>query len=98
MKKKISLLLVILMLSSLLAACGGSEKVSKQDDDSQVESYTLEGIQKKGKIVVGTSADYPPFEFHKMINGKDEIVGFDIEIAKYIAEQLCVEQIGRAHV
>lgn len=91
MKRKISLLLVILMLSSLLAACGGSEKVSKQDDDSQVESYTLEGIQKKGKIVVGTSADYPPFEFHKMINGKDEIVGFDIEIAKYIAEQLGVE-------
>ena len=91
MKKKVSLLLVVLILSSLLVACGESKKVSTEGSNSQVESYTLEGIMNKGKIVVGTSADYPPFEFHKMINGKDEIVGFDIEIAKYIAEQLGVE-------
>lgn len=91
MKKKISLLMVlVLVLSSLLVACGDSKEVSS-DENSEVESSTLEGIKNKGKLIVGTSADYPPFEFHKMINGKDEIVGFDIEIAKYIADQLGVE-------
>ncbi len=40
---------------------------------------------------MATSADYPPYEFHKVVNGKDEIVGFDIEIAKEIAKQLGVE-------
>ena len=44
--------------------------------------------EKSGKIILGTSADYPPFEFHKEINGKDEIVGFDISIAKEIAKDL----------
>ncbi len=33
----------------------------------------------------------PPYEFHKQIDGKDEIVGFDIDIAKEIAKDLDVE-------
>ena len=35
--------------------------------------------------------DYPPYEFHKLIDGKDEIVGFDIEIAKQVAADLGVK-------
>src|SRR5699024_8006106 len=45
----------------------------------------------EGKIVLGTAGDYPPYEFHKMIDGEDQIVGFDIEIAKLIAEELEVQ-------
>ena len=82
MKKKINLFMVtILILSSILVACG----------NEKAEPYTLKGIQKKGKLVLGTNADYPPFEFHTIIDGKDEIVGLDIEIAKYIADELGVE-------
>lgn len=51
----------------------------------------LEQIQNAGVIVMGTSADYAPYEFHKNIDGKDTIVGFDVEIAKLIAEDLGVE-------
>ena len=40
------------------------------------------------KIVIGTSADYAPFEFHKMIDGKDTILGADIEMAKKIAADM----------
>lgn len=81
MKKKIILIMVIvIMVSSLLVACG-----------KETESYSLEGIKQKGKLVVGTSADFPPNEFHIMVDGKDTIVGYDIEIAKYIAEKLGVE-------
>ncbi|WP_048749138.1 transporter substrate-binding domain-containing protein, partial [Paenibacillus sp. P22] len=42
----------------------------------------------KKTLVLGTSADYAPYEFHKTVDGKDTIVGFDIEIAKEIAKDL----------
>ncbi|WP_028590822.1 ABC transporter substrate-binding protein/permease [Paenibacillus massiliensis] len=52
----------------------------------------------KQKLVLGTSADFAPYEFHKTIDGKDQIVGFDIEIAKEIAKdldrELVIEDIG----
>ena len=35
-------------------------------------------------LVMGTSADFPPFEF---VNEQGQIVGFDIDIAKYIANK-----------
>ncbi len=81
MKKKIALMMAMVMMVVALAGC-----TSGADTTSKVDS-----IKSKGKIVLGTAADYPPYEFHKEINGKDEIVGFDIEIAKEIAKELGVE-------
>lgn len=47
------------------------------------------GGKKSDKLVIGTSADFPPYEFHiTNADGKDEIVGFDIEIAKEIAKDM----------
>lgn len=86
MKKVVSILMVLSML--LLTACGGA---STGENTPTEAGNKLEQIKQSGKIVVGTSADYPPYEFHAMIDGKDEIVGFDIEIAKKIAEHLGVE-------
>lgn len=43
---------------------------------------SLADIQQRGKLIVGLSADYPPYEFHKTIKGKDTYVGFDISIAQ----------------
>ena len=83
MKKNIMMILsLILIVGLLFTGCGSS--VSK-------ELSALETVKEKGKIVVGTSADYPPYEFHKEIDGVDTYVGFDIEIAKKIAEDLGVE-------
>ena len=82
-KKYVVLIVVVfLSLGLVLSGCGGKEdeKLSK-----------LEEIQKEGKIVLGTAADYPPYEFHKQINGEDHIVGFDIKIAEKIAENMGVE-------
>lgn len=45
----------------------------------------------EGKIVLGTSADYSPYEFHILDNGVDKIVGFDIALAQAIADELGVE-------
>lgn len=82
MKKGIVLLSFVLMVGLLFVGCGAS---------GQEEMSALEAVKAKGKIVVGTSADYPPYEFHTEINGEDTYVGFDMDIAKKIADDLGVE-------
>lgn len=72
--------------ASVPAAPAATEAVTAPVTEGQ-----LALIKEKGKIVLGTSADYPPYEFHKTIDGKDTIVGFDIEIAKAVAKDLGVE-------
>lgn len=84
MSKKLLLVLLAISMLFVFASCG-------QTEETTGEGGKLAEIQDKGKIVLGTSADYPPYEFHKLIDGKDQIVGFDIEIAKIIAEELGVE-------
>ncbi|MGG6297141.1 transporter substrate-binding domain-containing protein [Leptolyngbya sp. AN02str] len=39
-------------------------------------------------LTMATSADYPPYEFIDSSSGSQEIVGFDIDIAKAITERL----------
>jgi len=46
--------------------------------------------EEKKTLVMGTSADYFPYEFVDTANG-DEIVGFDIEIAETVTERLGYE-------
>ena len=44
---------------------------------------TLDEVRKKGVIVAGSSAEYPPFEF--VADGK--LVGYDVEMADEIARR-----------
>lgn len=97
--KKLCLLVALVLLFSVISAGCGEKPVEPQGSEQGEETNgeevsgvkTVKDIQDAGKIILGTSADYPPFEFHALVDGKDEIVGFDIEIAKYIAEKLGVE-------
>ncbi|MDQ6419701.1 transporter substrate-binding domain-containing protein [Paenibacillus sp. LHD-117] len=83
MKKMVTALAVILLTASL-SACGADPK--NENGGAAAGDDTP-----KKKIVLGTSADYAPYEFHKTIDGKDQIVGFDIEIAKEIAKDMNAE-------
>lgn len=58
---------------------------------ADTEDQTLAKIQEKGVLTVGLSADYPPYEFHQTIDGKDKVVGFDVSIAEKIAKDLDVK-------
>lgn len=85
--KKVLLGMLVGVLSLGFVACSSSE-----DKGSDAKTTTqLEQVKEKGKLVIATSADYPPYEFHKEIDGKDTIVGFDIMIAEEIAKELGVE-------
>ena len=44
-----------------------------------------------GKLTIGTSADFAPYEFHILQDGQDKIVGFDIALGQAIADELGVE-------
>ncbi|WP_040212804.1 transporter substrate-binding domain-containing protein [Clostridium polynesiense] len=92
-KKLIASVLAGALMFSI-TACGNKNNGGQDGNPSSSQSSSegiLEKIKKSGKIVLGTSADFPPYEFHKEINGKDEIIGFDISIAKEIAKDLGVE-------
>lgn len=82
------LLPVILLLMVVMSACT-QEKPTGTGSEPLPSSES--GTAEKKVIVLGTSADYAPYEFHKSMNGKDTIVGFDIEIAKAIAADMEAE-------
>ena len=73
MKKFVSLLLAMLLVASL-AACG-----SKTDDNNG----------KDNTLVLGTSADYAPFEFmYKGEDGTMQYGGIDVSVGQYIADSM----------
>jgi ABC-type amino acid transport substrate-binding protein len=76
--KKLIAFVAVSTIAISMVGCGSNAK----KESASSNTSTLEAIKSKGKLVIGTSADYPPYEFHKEVDGKDEIVGFDIEIAK----------------
>lgn len=53
-----------------------------------LQANQLKDIQKKGEIVVGVKTDFDPFGF---ISRSGEIIGFDIDLAKYVAQKLGVK-------
>ena len=80
LKKSIVGVLVGALSLGIVGCTPQKEEVSK-----------LQEVKDKGVLTIGTSADYPPYEFHKKINGKDTIVGFDMMIAEEIAKDLGVK-------
>lgn len=81
MKRKImSIVLSIILISTFLP------KIQVLAADN-----SLKKVKSKETLVVGTSADFPPYEFHATLDGQDEIVGMDISIAEKIAEDLGVK-------
>ena len=72
MKKNYNVLALLLITAMLLSSCRGAEPTPGVTTDA-----TWERIQKNGKIVVGTSMDYPPFEY---IDKNFVADGFDIAL------------------
>ncbi len=97
MKKNLLKKLAVGVLAGVIGlsfvGCGNSrgEDASKEASNKQVIATTLDKVKEAKKLVIGTSADYPPYEFHKEIDGKDTIIGFDVNIAQEIAKDLGVE-------
>lgn len=72
-----SLFLLPALFLLLLGGCGGKDYAS-----------TLDKVQDRRLLVVGTEPEFPPFESR---NEQGELVGFDIDLAHEIAKDLGVE-------
>ena len=75
--------------SASASASGSSASASAASASASASSAAATEIQllQEGKLVIGTSPDYPPFE--NLENG--EFVGLDMEIAKALGEKLGLE-------
>lgn len=82
MKKKIvALALALACIVVVFSACGQKGKTDNEAD-------LLTQIQNKGEIVVAMEGTWSPWTYH---DENDELVGYDVEVAKAIAEKLGVE-------
>ena len=108
MNKKLLALGLSLTMVLGLAACGGDSSSSTSGSSSNTDASTSQADASTstgdtstsaevttgtaGKLILGTSADYPPFEFHILDeNGEDQIVGLDVALGRQIAEDLGLE-------
>ncbi|HPJ00594.1 MAG TPA: transporter substrate-binding domain-containing protein [Enterococcus sp.] len=92
MKKIIGLTSIVIGLFAL-AACGGGETAGSSSSKASEATNQLEEIKEAGVLKVGTSADFAPFEFHAMIDGKDTIVGADIDMVNALAKELGIPKV-----
>ena len=98
LKKMLVLALSAAMLLTVLTGCGSSETAAPQDEQATEAPATeqpaaepstlLEQIKAKGKLVVGTEAQYAPYEFKDL---DANFVGCDMWLAQQIADSLGVE-------
>ena len=99
-KKSLVLLLALAMIFTLvLSACGGGGEEAAPEEasgDSAAAAYDkiLEGLNGEAvdtdeEIVVAMSPDFAPMEFVDLSRtGDDQYVGYDVLLAKYIANHL----------
>ncbi len=74
MKRKLLFMSFSIMMIILVAACSSSDESSETSGESN----------EKGEFTFASSGLYPPFNYTE----NDELVGFDVEIGKAIAEEL----------
>lgn len=77
MKKIAAVLMTAVMAAALFAGCSSGPKTTTVDD-----------IKKAGKLTVGLADDFPPFEYR---DDKNNLIGFDIDLANAIAAKLGVK-------
>lgn len=90
MKRKLALILLLCFsLTMLLTGCG--TKTTKDGEDKQAPAASdasWQDIKDKGEFVVGLDDAFPPMGFR---DEKNEIVGFDIDLAKEAAKRMGIE-------
>ena len=96
-KKLMSLALGAMMMLSLLTGCGSKTEDSAPADSTPAEetpaesaaaASLLEKVKTSGKLVVGTEAQYAPYEFKDL---DANFAGCDMWLAQQIADHLGVE-------
>ncbi len=107
MKKSLKILAVLSCLAlivTVFAACGGKtggDTTAPAETEAPVQdlsAMTLDELKAQlatvtdGKLTVATSPDFAPYEFYALDeNGTPQLAGFDMALAKLIADKLGLE-------
>jgi cystine transport system substrate-binding protein len=95
MTTRIALPVSFLLASLVLTACssgadGGAAKPTAGVTGATAATDTsLADVQGAGELVVGTEGTYRPFSYH--VDGSGDLTGYDVEVARAVAEELGVE-------
>ncbi len=90
-------MVLVTMMIFALTGCGSSKTAATAETaaESSAEekaagsvSVTVDEIKERGKLVIGGEMNYEPYEF---LDENDEYIGYDIEIWKYIANDMGVD-------
>lgn len=86
--KKLSAIALIFVLafSTLLGGCSSNESATSASSAS--EDASLDYIMDKGELIVGLDDAFPPMGFR---DDDNNIVGFDIDLAKEVGKRMGVE-------
>ncbi|NLK27596.1 MAG: amino acid ABC transporter substrate-binding protein [Clostridiales bacterium] len=98
MKTRIFGLLLSFILVFSLAACGTKESNNASNDSNKAAASTekttgdnsLQYILDRGKFIIGLDDTFPPMGFR---DDDNNIVGFDIDLAKAVSDKLGVELV-----
>lgn len=80
--KKFGIMFTIIALLVITTACGSSNTANNNSGNKAANKTVL---------TMGTSAEFYPYEFIDTASGSEEVQGFDIDIANYIANELGFE-------
>ncbi|WP_084102524.1 amino acid ABC transporter substrate-binding protein [Demequina sp. NBRC 110051] len=91
MNLRLALPAVVLGSTLALAACstGSASDTAASAEGSIATDTSLTDVQDAGVLIVGTEGTYRPFTFHA--DGTGDLTGYDVEVARAVAEQLGVE-------
>ena len=72
-----------------LAGCSGSAADSNADTSASATDDSLSAVLESGTLTIGTEGTYRPFSYHA--DGSGDLTGYDVEVARAVADQLGVE-------
>lgn len=79
-KRMLAILLSLLTFAMAISGCSGKKE--------SAEKSLLEQIKERGYLMVGTEGTWSPYTYH---DENDNLVGFEVEVAKVIADYIGVE-------
>lgn len=93
--KIIGMALAAVMSMGMIAGCGSAPKSDNTTDNNTKNTATQSDIKtaQAGKLIMGTNAAFPPFEYVTSKGLVGEYDGIDVAIAKKIAEDMNVELV-----
>lgn len=100
-KKMVSMMLCVAMAATMMVGCGSKEEEvaapaeteapAEEEAPAETEAPAEDAEEAEetagGTLVMGTNAEFPPYEFRE----GDQIVGIDAEMAAAVAEKLGME-------